>query len=114
MVEFVTKRNPSPMVKITVGSEEIVSTLGHPFWVNGKRWVMAKHLETGCVLHTISGPRRIDNVEEIPAAKEWYEFSYNLQVADFHTFFVGKNQVLVHHLSMLSILDEGSSLVPGL
>jgi hypothetical protein len=114
LVEQVTKRNPTPMVKITVGSEEIVATLGHPFWVNGKRWVMAKHLQTGCALHTISGPRTIDNVEEIPAAQEWYEFSYNLQVADFHTYFVGENQVLVHHLSMLSILDEGSSKVPGL
>ncbi len=41
-------------------------------------------------------------------------FSYNLQVDDFHTFFVGENQVLVHHLTMLSILDEGSSIVPGL
>jgi hypothetical protein len=114
LVEQVTKRNPTPMVKITVGGEEIVSTLGHPFWVNGKRWVMAKHLQTGCVLHTVSGPRTIDKVERIPAAKEWYEFSHNLQVADFHTFFVGQNQVLVHHLSMLSILDEGSSRVPGL
>jgi hypothetical protein len=114
MVQEVTKRNPTPMVQITVGGEEILSTLGHPFWVNGRRWVMAKHLQTGCALHTISGPRTIDKVEEMPAAKEWYEFSYNLQVGDFHTFFVGENQVLVHHLSMLSILDEGSSLVPGL
>jgi hypothetical protein len=102
------------MMKITLGDERILSTLGHPFWVVGQRWVMAKHLQPGCVLHTIPGPRTIDRVEQLPAAKEWYEFSYNLQVADFHTFFVGANQVLVHHLSMLSILDEGSSQVPGL
>ncbi|MHB9066883.1 MAG: polymorphic toxin-type HINT domain-containing protein [Pirellulaceae bacterium] len=114
VVQEVTKRNPSPMMKITVGDEEILATLGHPFWVNGKRWIMAKHLQPGCVLHTISGPRTIDTVEEIPAAVEWYEFAYNLQVADYHTFFVGENQILVHHLSMLSILDEGSSQVPGL
>ncbi|MHB0955845.1 MAG: polymorphic toxin-type HINT domain-containing protein [Pirellulaceae bacterium] len=114
VVQEVTKRNPSPMIKITVGDEAILATLGHPFWVNGKRWIMAKHLQADCVLHTISGPRTIDTVEEIPAAVEWYEFSYNLQVADYHTFFVGENQILVHHLSMLSILDEGSSQVPGL
>ncbi len=113
-VEQVTKRNPTPMMKIAVGDEEILSTLGHPFWVIGQRWTMAKHLEEGCLLHTVSGPLPIAKVEQIPAAKEWYEFSYNLQVADFHTFFVGENQVLVHHLSMLSILDEGSSQVPGL
>ena len=102
------------MAKITVGGEEIVSTLGHPFWVVGKRWRMAKHLQKGDLLHSVSGPLPIENIEEIPAATAWYDVSYNLQVDDFHTFFVGENQVLVHHLSMLSILDEGSSLVPGL
>ncbi|MHB0960237.1 MAG: polymorphic toxin-type HINT domain-containing protein [Pirellulaceae bacterium] len=114
VVQQVTKRDPTPMMKITVGDEEIVSTLGHPFWVIGKRWTMAKHLDEGSLLHTVSGPLRIESVEEIPAAAAWYEFSYNLEVDDFHTYFVGENQVLVHHLSMLSVLDEGSSLVPGL
>ncbi len=114
MVQTVTKAKPAPMMKIAVGGEEIVSTLGHPFWVVGQRWTMAKHLQEGSLLHSVSGPVRIESVEEIPAATAWYEFSYNLQVDDFHTFFVGENQVLVHHLTMLSILDEGSSIVPGL
>ncbi|MHB8972518.1 MAG: polymorphic toxin-type HINT domain-containing protein [Pirellulaceae bacterium] len=114
VVQQVTKRDSTPMVKITVGGEEIVSTLGHPFWVVGKRWMMAKHLQKGDLLHSVSGPLPIENIEEIPAATAWYDVSYNLQIDDFHTFFVGENQVLVHHLSMLSILDEGSSLVPGL
>ena len=114
LVEMATKTAPTPMMKITVGGEEIVSTLGHPFWVVGKRWTMAKQLHEGYLLHTVAGPLPVEKVEEIPAAKEWYEFSYNLQVADFHTYFVGQNQVLVHHLTMLSILDEGSAVVPGL
>ena len=114
MVQTVTKAKPAPMMKIAVGGEEIVSTLGHPFWVVGQRWTMAKHLQEGSLLHSVSGPVRIESVEEIPAATAWYEFSYNLQVDDFHTFFVGESQVLVHHLTMLSILDEGSSIVPGL
>ncbi len=45
VVQQVTKRDPTPMLRITVGSEEIVSTLGHPFWVVGQRWTMAKHLQ---------------------------------------------------------------------
>ena len=114
VVRAVTQRDPTTMIRITVGGEEIVSTLGHPFWVVGQRWIMAKHLRQGSLLHTVSGPRTIEKVEEIPAATEWYEFSYNLEVDGFHTYFVGETQVLVHHLSMLSILDEGSSQVPGL
>jgi len=114
VVQQVTKRDPTPMMKITLDGEEIVATLGHPFWVVGKRWTMAKHLQEGSLLHSVSGPLPIESVEEIPAATAWYEFSYNLEVDDFHTYFVGENQVLVHHLSMLSIFDEGSSIVPGL
>ncbi|MHB9079354.1 MAG: polymorphic toxin-type HINT domain-containing protein, partial [Pirellulaceae bacterium] len=114
VVQLVTKTPPAPMMKITVRGEEIVSTLGHPFWVVGKRWTMAKHLQEGALLHSISGPLPIEKVEEIPAATAWYDCAYNLIVDDYHTFFVGENQALVHHLTMLSILDEGSSLVPGL
>ena len=46
-VELVTKRAPSPMIRVQVGSEEILATRGHPFWVIGKRWTMAKHLQAG-------------------------------------------------------------------
>ena len=101
-------------MKITVGREQLEATLGHPFWVIGTRWTMAKHLRDGMTLHSVSGPISIEKAERLPAAKAWYEFSYNLQVADFHTFFVGENRILVHQLSMLSILDEASSVVPGL
>lgn len=113
-VELVTKRQPSPLIRITVDGDEILATRGHPFWVVGKRWTMAKHIQAGDLLHTVSGSLPVVKVEELPAPEAWYEFAYNLQVADFHTYFVGEKQMLVHHMSMLSILDEGSSIVPGL
>jgi hypothetical protein len=113
-VELVTKRAPSPMIRVQVGSEEILATRGHPFWVIGKRWTMAKHLQAGDMLHTVTGPIAITHVEPTPAPEAWYDVAYNLQVRDFHTYFVGQQQLLVHHLSMLSILDEGSTIVPGL
>jgi hypothetical protein len=34
--------------------------------------------------------------------------------SQWHTYFVGEKQMLVHHMSMLSTLDGGSSVVPGL
>ncbi len=101
------------MMALEVGGEKIVSTLGHPFWEVGKGWTMSKHLQEGSVLHTFNGPVVVKAVQELPAAKEWYAFSYNLVVDDFHTYFVGKNGTLVHHLTYLSILDEGSANVPG-
>jgi hypothetical protein len=113
-VERVTTRQPSPLIRVTVSGEEILATRGHPFWVVGKRWVMAKHIQAGDLLHTVSGPLPVERADEVPAPEAWYEFAYNLQVEGFHTYFVGENQMLVHHLSMLSILDEGSSIVPGL
>ncbi|MCU0959173.1 MAG: HINT domain-containing protein [Pirellulaceae bacterium] len=114
VVESVTTREPTPMVRLTAGGEDIVATLGHPFWVINQRWTMAKHLREGMLLHTVSGPLPIAKLELQEPAKAWYDVSYNLQVADFHTFFVGQHQILVHHLSMLSVLDEGSTRVPGL
>jgi hypothetical protein len=113
-VELVTRVAPRPMIHISVSGETVSTTRGHPFWVVGKRWTMAKQIQTSHLLHTISGPLAVDQIEEVPAAEAWYEFAYNLQVADFHTYFVGQNQILVHHLTMLSVLDEGSTVVPGL
>ena len=48
--------------------------IGPPFWVVGKRWMMAKHLQEGSIcLHSVSGPLPIENIEEIPAATAWYD-----------------------------------------
>ncbi len=100
----VTKAKRAPMIKLAIGTEAIVATRGHPFWAVGERWKMAKQLRPGSLLHSVSGPVPVDAVEEIPTAKPWYEFSYNLIVDDFHTCFVGQHKVLVHHLTLLSAL----------
>jgi hypothetical protein len=110
----VTRTDPSRMMRITVHGESILATRGHPFWVAGKRWTMAKHIQAGDVLHTTSGPLTVDQVEELPAPKSGAEPVCNLEVDGFHTYFVGENRILVHHLTMLSVLDEGSTVVPGL
>jgi hypothetical protein len=60
-------------------------------WVVGKGWQMARHLEPGSRLHAIPGPVAVESVAEGPSAQ-----LYNLVVADFNTYFVGQNKVLVH------------------
>lgn len=92
LVQNVTVRPPSKLRKITLGGSEIVTTLGHPFWVNGTGWKMAKELEPEQNLHTLTGAAAIVKVEELPNPDR----AYNLVVADYNTYFVGSANVLVH------------------
>jgi hypothetical protein len=67
---------------------------------------MAKELRAGEWLHGARGPVLIDRVEQQGEAE-----CYNLIVADFDTYFVGSNQLLVHD----NILRDGTmAIVPGL
>jgi hypothetical protein len=86
-----TVRPPSPTLRIGVGKEEIAATRGHPLWVVGEGWVMAKELRVGDRLHGVHGGVKIDYIEPGTESE-----AYNLVVADFHTFCVGQHRVLAH------------------
>ncbi len=86
-----TVRPPSPMLKLALENDRIVTTLGHPFWVAGVGWRMAKELGDDAKLHGVTGSTRIRAIESAPDAE-----AYNLVVADFNTYFVGETGVLVH------------------
>ncbi len=86
-----TVRPPTEIRALTIDKDEIRATLGHPFWVSGVGWRMTKELADGAVLHGVNGPLRVD---EIAPADE--SEAYNLIVADFNTYFVGQNGILVH------------------
>lgn len=101
-----TIRPESPLVKIQAGSEVFETSGGHLFWVSGQGWVKSRKLETGMVLHTASGPARVTQVSESPAQQ-----TYNLVVADFNTYFVGKQKVLSHDNTVRRITNV---VVPGL
>jgi hypothetical protein len=97
---------PNPLIEVTTEGQTLRATLGHPFWVNGKGWQMAKQLEAGDILHTVRGPLHIDRV-----AKTSPEEAYNLVVHDFGTYFVGAAGILVHDIT---IRQPTRALVPGL
>jgi hypothetical protein len=86
-----TLRPAGPTLEITAGGEKIFSTRGHPLWVDGVGWRMAKELEDGALLHSMTGTTRIESVRPSTDAE-----TYNLVVADFNTYFVGENGILVH------------------
>jgi hypothetical protein len=86
-----TERPPSDLLRIELDGETITTTKGHPFWVNGAGWRMAKQLKTGDQLHSIRGGMTVNSLEPVERAA-----AYNLVVADFNTYFAGSAQVLVH------------------
>ncbi len=100
-----TVRPDAATVRVGIEGEEIYATNGHPFWVAGEGWKMARRLESGMRLHTTSGSREITHLGEGPV---WQ--AHNLLVADFPSFFVGNAKVLVHDNS---VRQPTASVVPG-
>jgi len=101
-----TVRPRSKLVRIQTSGNEIVTTLGHPFWVNGHGWKMAKELAAGDWLHGRDGAVKIEKVE--PAGEDK---AYNLVVDDFNTYFVGHAGLLVHDNEFRK---PTRAIVPGL
>jgi RHS repeat-associated protein len=74
------------ILHLHVGGQVIRTTLEHPFWIKDVGWVVAGLLRVGDLLGSLEGgwvP-----VEDVLDTGE-YDTVYNLQVADFHTYFVG-------------------------
>lgn len=105
-VMAVTLRPPSPVIEIRTEQDTIRATRGHPFWVSGIGWQMAKELKAGQWLHTVAGPVRIESADERGEAE-----CHNLVVADFNSYFVGRDRVLVHDNNLRQVT---TATVPGL
>lgn len=102
-----TIRPPASMTKITVDGEDLITTLGHPFWVSKKRWCMAKELEPGDQLHGVHGILSVDATDtHVPM-----NVAHNLVVADWATYFVGEKGALVHDNTYRA---PARALIPGL
>jgi len=105
-VRGATVRKPTPNVRVWCGDDKITATLGHPVWVVGEGWRMARFLRPGQLLHTLGGAAPIRQIEE-----DELQQAYNLIVDGFHTYFVGEQGVLVHD----NLLREPTTaVVPGL
>jgi hypothetical protein len=78
-------------------SERLRVTPGHRFWVESLGWVRADALGRGApgerLLWSTEAPLSASIVSEKPAPTT----VYNLEVAEFHSYFVGQNHVLVHN-----------------
>jgi len=101
-----TQGPPTRIVALAVDGEQVGCTLGHLFWVSGSGWTMAKDLKQGDRLHSLRGARIVESVREVEE-----EPAYNLVIADFNSYFVGENALLVHDITSRR---PTNTVIPGL
>ena len=83
-------------VGVTVNGKEIISTPGHKYYLpETKAWVSAEDLKVGYKVLTSDG--EYATIEAVrPIHYKTPQTTYNFEVADFHTYYVGTG-VLVHN-----------------
>ena len=87
----------SELVHVFVNGEEIITTLSHPFYSPVKGWTEAVRLRAGDILVLVNGEYVV--VEQVQhEILEAPITVYNFQVADYHTYYVSSNGVLVHNM----------------
>lgn len=83
-------------VHVTVNGEEITCTPNHPFYSPVKGWTSAIDLRAGDILVMLNGEYVV--VEQVQhELLENPEATYNFEVEDYHTYYVGETGVLVHN-----------------
>ena len=93
-------------IHVTVNGEEIICTPEHPFYVPQKGWTNAVDLRAGDILVMLNGEYVV--IEQVQhELLESPEATYNFEVEDFHTYYVGEDQVLVHNKCNGKWTDSG-------
>ncbi|WP_435008480.1 polymorphic toxin-type HINT domain-containing protein [Tundrisphaera lichenicola] len=88
---------PSATLRIGLGEDTVVATGIHRFWKAGQGWVMARDLRVGDPVRTLGGVAKVKSVKE----DEGVQPVFNLEVAEGHSFLVGRLGALVHDNSLV-------------
>ena len=99
---------PNSTLRIKLGEAEAVVATGiHRFWKVGKGWTMARDLKAGDLVRVLDGAATVSAVEP-----DRVQRVFNLEVAEGHSFLVGKLGALVHDNSLVeatpSPFDSGA------
>ncbi|WP_137936092.1 polymorphic toxin-type HINT domain-containing protein [Chitinivorax sp. B] len=79
---------------VTGAIEQMNVTDNHPYWVQGQGWVDAAALKPYMVLDSLNqGALLVVSLTSLNRV----ETTYNFTVADFHTYFAGKQKAFVHN-----------------
>ena len=99
---------------VRISDHDIWTTPEHPFWVRGKGWVPATHLEAVNLLSSHDG--RWVPVEAVNRADLQVTTVYNLRVAEHHTYFVGCDEwgfsVWAHNACIYHYGVPGKTVLP--
>ena len=88
---------PSPTLRVNLdGTDAVVATGIHRFWKAGKGWTMARDLKAGDLVRTLGGVAKVSAVED-----DRTQPVFNLEVAEGHSFLVGRLGALVHDNSLV-------------
>ena len=83
-------------IHVTANGETLTCTPNHPFYSPVKGWTSAIDLRAGDILVMLNGEYVV--VEQVQhELLESPETTYNFEVEDFHTYYVGEEPVLVHN-----------------
>jgi hypothetical protein len=101
-----TIRGEEPIMQVTTAAGTIRATGGHTFWVSGRGWSKLRLVKPGETFHSVDGLVEILSLKPAGKAK-----TYNLIIADDHTYFVGQARILSHDVTFAEPVD---TVVPGL
>jgi hypothetical protein len=100
---------PSPTLRIRLGDETVVATGIHRFWTAGRGWTMARDLKPGDRVRVVGGAVPVESVEA-----DAVQPVYNLDVAEYRDFFVGRSGALVHDFSFVQAVKQPFDRQTGL
>ena len=95
-VQIVYVHDCDEILHLHTSCGDIDTTSNHPFYVIGKGWVTAGELEAGDEVYRLDGSTAVVTGSELERLAEPIKV-YNLEVEDYHTYFVGEVPVLVHN-----------------
>ena len=101
-----TTRPAEQLVRITTEREVLEATDGHPLWEQENGWTLASKLTSSTALYALD-----KSVEIREITQGSHRETYNLVVADYHTYFVGESRILSHDNTRRR---PTSALLPGL
>jgi len=95
---------------VTIDGNSIETTPGHKFYTTDNGWVSACDLNKGDTVELSDGSNaEVDNVETTELDEPITVYNFN--VMDYHTYYVGESEVLVHNTKCTDLkVDNGDVL----
>lgn len=109
-VQIVYVHDCDEILHLHTSCGDIDTTSNHPFYVIDKGWVTAGELEIGDEVYRLDGSTAVVIGSELERLIEPIKV-YNLEVEDYHTYFVGDVPILVHNYEQKDI-DNAVRKVP--